>query len=33
MSRSKINDSKNVKYVQANVFAVDQFKEAMNELK
>ena len=30
MSRSKINDTKNVKYVQADVFDVDQLKEAMN---
>ena len=30
MSRSKLNDSKNVKYVQADVFDVDQLKEAMS---
>lgn len=30
MSRSKISDSKNVKYVQADVFNVDELKKAMD---
>jgi uncharacterized protein YbjT (DUF2867 family) len=33
MSRSKIDDSKNVKYVQADVFNVDELKKAMDGIE